>query len=197
MDKKQFAEIMTLLCEIYNRQPSKSLLAAYYMGLNDLTIEQFKEAVSNLIKTRTYQSLPKPAEIREQITANLEDIALMAWKSLKDAMESVGAYQSPDFEDYIIPACVDSLGGWSKLCRTESDELKWVQKDFERLYRAFAKNGHQEVRLIGLGEKDQVAQNAEEIEKPIIIGCSYQKPEPKKLTGGRAIEGLNIKRISK
>ncbi len=41
------------------------------------------------------------------------------------------------FDDKVIHKAIDCLGGWQKLCSTLEEDMKWIQKDFERLYQAY------------------------------------------------------------
>ena len=40
MTKEEFAGTFTLLCATYNKEASKALMSAYFMVLEDLTIQE-------------------------------------------------------------------------------------------------------------------------------------------------------------
>jgi len=55
---------------------------------------------------------------------------VIAWtEKVRKAIVSVGAYQSVQFDDPAIHSCIELMGGWSELCATRTDELKWKQKE--------------------------------------------------------------------
>jgi len=65
----------------------------------------------------------------------------LAWGKTLEAMGSVGAYQDVVFDDPAIHAAVEDLGGWPKLCRTETNDLSYAQHRFSESYKAYAGRG--------------------------------------------------------
>jgi len=55
-----------------------------------------------------------------------------------DAMSGVGAYTDVAFDDHVIHAVIQDLGGWPSMCRTEIDELGFLQSRFCKSYQAYA-----------------------------------------------------------
>ena len=47
-------------------------------------------------------------------------------------MQRVGAYQSVAFDDPVIHAVIEDLGGWTKLCRSDLKELSYMEHRFLR-----------------------------------------------------------------
>lgn len=90
---------------------------------------------------RARYGVPKPGEL---LGADDEAPALLAWHSLMRAIERHGHYDSVAFEDRVLSACVEALGGWmvvSAWPMTEERELRFQQREFERLYAALAARG--------------------------------------------------------
>jgi hypothetical protein len=140
LDYDVFAEGMAMLCVVANREPTDILLSTYYALLKDLTPEQFKSAVTNVLADRQYSNLPVPANIREAAIGKLDDEALIALAKLERAMSTWGAYRSIAFDDPVIHAFVAANGGWPFLCRMEGDQWKFKRIDFVKSYKAFAPN---------------------------------------------------------
>ena len=63
LDKVIFSQNMALLAEIYDKALTKPLQSVYYAVLQDMTDEDFKQAVKRLLQERTFATFPKPAEI--------------------------------------------------------------------------------------------------------------------------------------
>ena len=154
MKDSEFFPVFTMLCETYNKQPTKSLASAYFMVLEDLTIQEFQTAVKSVLATRKFTNLPMPADILEVVNGNPDDVALIALKELEDAMSIHGAYKSVIFKNKVIMACVKGMGGWQAICQMPSDEWKFQKQEFLKLYRAYHRNGkYPEVDyLVGLSE---------------------------------------------
>jgi len=56
---------MAGMCELYGKEISDITMNIYYEIFKGYAIDQFKEAVMDVIKVHKYNSLPNPAEILE------------------------------------------------------------------------------------------------------------------------------------
>ena len=98
--------------------------------------------------------MPSVAVLRD-LTGEMrsEDRVQLAWEAMVAAIRDVGGYRSITFEDPAITATVRALGGWERICTTDTEELhKWLRKDFERVYPAFARKPRPVERIAGLHE---------------------------------------------
>ena len=167
MNKFEFRDVFTLLCETYGKEPTKVLMSAYYMVLEDLTVDQIKSAIKSILANRKYSSLPLPAEILEFINGSQDDKALLALHELESAMKKVGAYNSVCFSDSIIMETASRMGGWARLCRTTEDEWKFLKKEFINIYKALSKTNFEAPKyLIGLHQNENECNGfIEDVEK--------------------------------
>lgn len=69
LNKSLFAQTMTMLFELYEKEQTKPLMDIYYGTLKDMDDADFSNAVTDLLKTRVYPTMPKPAEILERSQA--------------------------------------------------------------------------------------------------------------------------------
>lgn len=67
LNKTIFDESMEMLCEIYQREPSKLLLKVYYLVLQNMSDQEFEKSVKIVLETRKYSTFPLPAEILQAI----------------------------------------------------------------------------------------------------------------------------------
>lgn len=156
MKKEKFTEGMSLLCEVYGKSPSTLFLKAYWLILKGLTEKEFEKAVIGILDNKTFNSMPTPAEIKDQIRG---DEALEAWLLVCKMISQHGAYMSIIFPDPVIHSVIEAMGGWVQLCQTPTEEMKWKQKDFERLYPMMqGKNRHPEI-ITGIHERGIVDLN--------------------------------------
>ena len=184
MKDSEFFPVFTMLCETYNKQPTKSLASAYFMVLEGLTISEFQTAVKSVLATRKFTNLPMPADILEVVKGNPDDVALIALKELEDAMSIHGAYRSVIFKDKVIMACVRGMGGWQAICQMPSDEWKFQKQEFLKLYRAYHRNGkYPEVDyLVGLSEhKNRIDGYAADADSTKVQLIGYSEQYPKEL----------------
>lgn len=134
-DQPAFLDLIEGLALTFKTKVSKALLSAYWMGLSDLPFDQVKAACIRALVGCKF--MPVPREIRDLAgIMGPDQKAIIAWNAVKRAIREVGSYRSVTFDDPAINAAIRSLGGWPRVCGTESEELdKWTSKEFQRLYR--------------------------------------------------------------
>ena len=172
-DKKQFATLMMSLAEVFDsgETPTPVKTEIYFQALQMYDIGELTKAVSNMIQTRPFNSFPKPAEIIESIAGTKEENALLAWQKVDQAVKRVGPYESVKFNDPVIHGVVKFFGGWEKFCDGLAAELKWKQKDFEKIYVVLSKrNGVYPEYLSGITENYNVGKFDDFVPDPVLIG---------------------------
>lgn len=135
-NETKFKEYMATLCELHDRTLSKLLTDLYWKVLEPYTDEQCEEVFKELIYSNKF--FPKPADIIEVIHGTKRNRATDAWLEVLESVKRIGNYQSVKFADIIIHSVVQAMGGWPELCMMGMDEVKWKQKEFERLYEVMA-----------------------------------------------------------
>lgn len=184
-DRQEFAHLMQGLFAVYDIEPTTAKLAGYWMGLQDLSMSDVRNAVGRAIKAGG-RFMPKPAELRElsgEATPALR--AARAWEQVKRSIRSVGAYQSVRFDDPIAGQVVRNLGGWVALCNAEPDELaKWTRAKFEKLYVEMTVSGAPpEMPILrGLHSLDAAVGQFEE-PPPVLIRIEHGPPPARALEG--------------
>jgi hypothetical protein len=142
-DDLKFAELMAVLAEVYDdgRPPSKLKMEVYFRALEQFGIDDIERAVKELIYTRTTASFPKPAEIIQAIRGTVSNQATLAWLDVLETVKRVGHYQSVKFSNPVIHSVIEVMGGWVRLAsEMTTDEEKWKQREFERLYEVLLRN---------------------------------------------------------
>ena len=155
-DFDEFAIIIAGMAATFRQEATEALLTGYRMGLGDLTIDDIRAAAARAMRSSRF--LPTVAELRELAgEASPKHRAVLAWEAFQKALQFVGVYESVDFDDPIINATIRSLGGWPGIDeRIGADGVKWVRKDFERIYETLATTGiSEEAGLFLEGLHDQ------------------------------------------
>lgn len=181
------------------------LCAIYVEHLRDLDDEQIKRATSRAISELKW--FPKVAELRAlagvrgQVEPSPADRALVAWSFVTHAVERHGGWNTVVFDDPIIHAVINNLGGWQAFCRrSETEDLDtFARAAFLKAYEAFTRTGvGEEQSQPTLGEKDQQnLTNGFQASKPVMISTKTtpRLPEPKReearISLTRARAGLN------
>ena len=131
-DRDRFLELISALAASFRTEATEPLLMGYWIGLQDMAIEDFERAATKAIATCRF--MPVPAELRDLAGTGQAIAAMDAWQAVIGAMRSVGRYRGVDFGP-LVNAVIRNLGGWTRLCNTDSDELhSFTRKDFERVY---------------------------------------------------------------
>lgn len=134
-ERDAFETLVEALAATFRVEPTSALKLGYWLGLGDLKLGRVEGAVERAIATCRF--MPTPRELRDLAGEESSDQrAILAWNAVKQAIGRVGSYRSVTFDDATVNAVVRSLGGWIRVCRTDSEELdKWTSKEFQRLYR--------------------------------------------------------------
>lgn len=155
-EKAKLLEVLAGTYDFYGRELSTFAGQVWLQACESFDLEQVTGALSrHLMDPERGAFLPKPSDIVRQLHGTNTDRGLIAWGKVLDAIQRVGAYQTVCFDDGVIHAVVEDMGGWPKLCRGTVDELPFTQRRFCETYRAYA--GRPSVaypaRLIGESEQ--------------------------------------------
>lgn len=130
------------LCEVYGRQPSKTLTDIYYDVVKDaFDGRTWGRAVRQVLASRQYTNLPMPAELLATVQARPEDQSLLAWTAVDRALDDHGTYESVLFTDPLVTWTIKrQWGSWPKLC-AEMQERHWIAQRFRECYEAGVRRG--------------------------------------------------------
>lgn len=134
-DKQAFAGLLVTIGELYSKQISPILSKLYWRMLERFEWKDIVDALQAHVQDPDYgQFMPKPADIIRAINGNGQTQSLQAWTKLEQAIRHIGPYDSVVFDDAIIHQVISEMGGWIKLCITNSKELPFVAKEFQVRY---------------------------------------------------------------
>ena len=164
LTREGLLQIMELLEEEFEIQVGDSKFNMYFELLGDISDEQLRKGVVNMLRNRQYNQhkFPKVSEIREftlgRKTDKLQSKIEMAKLSIKNAIPKHGGYCSVAFDDPVIHFIVKNrFGGWTGICTEEAEELEnFFKFEFDRIYKAGVENG--------IGIIPQILKGREQIE---------------------------------
>lgn len=174
-DKRQFVTLMTGLADYHRTPLSTAVLQIYWDGLKDFSIGSIEQAISVHIKTGVGDNLkfmPKVPELASLMVGTAKDAGALAWTKVRQAIQRVGTGSSVAFDDPIIHAVIDDMGGWIQMGHKQERELPFIAAEFERRYRAYAQRLERPSfppRLIGYFEA-QNGQAGFQADPPVLIG---------------------------
>lgn len=121
MDRQiEFARLIRVLAETYNRQVSPDLIKIYYGTLSDLSQEHLQLAVTLYMNAPENRFFPTPGQLRAMIMPSDEDQATEAVARILYAIKRYGG----DYKEHHEKAkehigelgwkIVEKMGGWSR-----------------------------------------------------------------------------------
>lgn len=176
--RRKIIEIVTLFSEMFDKKISDSYMEMYIRTLQKYPIEKIEQAANYIIKTKTFNKFPLPAEFIEQIDPpeQAQVKSNKAWRTVLDAIEIHGYVATVKFVDSAITQTILAMAStWPEFCnrtRCDDTEFKWLQKEFEQRYAAYAKMGTLRNEVL-IGWVD--AENGEQNPAPILIGEPERK----------------------
>lgn len=189
IDFQRFTQALTACAELYGRELSEGALQMWWRLLDRYDIEQVESALHACVSNAdSGQFMPKPADVIRVLAGGTHtDRAQIAWGKVLKAMSTVGAYADVVFDDPSIHAVIEDLGGWPKLCRTETKELGFVQNRFCLSHKAYTGKGQIDYPRILGGDRSPDSAYAEKglaVPKPALIGNEQKAVEV--MSGGSA-----------
>lgn len=137
-DFAQFCEVWTATATSYDKKVTAMSLRLAYEVLRGYTLDDVKRAITAHMRNPDVgQFQPKPADVIRQIEGTTGDAALAAWTKVERAIRSTGTYASVAFDDPLIHATIEDMGGWIKLGSVKEEELPFRAREFSQRYRAY------------------------------------------------------------
>jgi len=173
-DKPAFVGLITDALAYWKQPVSEFTLTVWWNACQQFDMEQVRSAVSaHATDPDRGQFAPKVADIVRILQGTNTDRSVLAWGKAFEAMSSVGAYRDVCFDDPVIHAVIEDLGGWPKCCRSDMNELGYMQKRFCDSYRAYSARGHFDYprKLLGDRSSDELyAKRGLPPPKPALVG---------------------------
>lgn len=141
-DVRDFAERVAALGVARRVEVTEAVIEAYWIALEELPLEDVSRGIAGAIRAGG-RGLPEAEELRQ--LAGHQPInakAIRAWNAMRQAIHQHGPYRTVDFDDPAINATVRTLGGWVRLCSTDTEEMdRYIRREFERIYREVSRTG--------------------------------------------------------
>ncbi|MBP6103514.1 MAG: hypothetical protein KA508_00365 [Gammaproteobacteria bacterium] len=167
-----FSDMMMVIAALYHKPFTDKLTDIYWESLEEFSLEEVSEALRLHVRdTEAGRFFPKPADIVRFIEGSSESRALQAWTKVERAFSQVGRYQSLAFDDPLIHAVIQDMGGWIKLCEITLKELPFCCNEFQKRYRGFLNRKPLDTPpyLPGIVERDN-AKDGYPIPAPVLLG---------------------------
>lgn len=189
MNQSQKTDFYAMIADAlgyWKQDVSEFALNVWWAGCQRFDFNQVARALSeHATDPDKGQFAPKVADIVRILGGTKTDRSLREWGRVHEAMSRVGAYQDVDFGDGATHSAIRDMGGWPKVCRTEVDQLGYLQHRFCELYKTYDGQADDAPSLMGDRSPDDMYCKAGlNPPKPMLI----EGGNPTKVTGFHAIE---------
>ncbi len=189
-EQAEFFQLLVEVGENYDRAISGAMGKLYWENLKTFEFEDLKHAFhAHCRHPDEGRFFPKIADIMRWLEGSPESRALMAWSFVESCTERVGHYQSVVFDDPLIHAVIEDMGGWIKLCEQPLSEMPFIALNFQKRYRAFLSyppKRHPSY-LVGLMEQENSHQGYK-VKPPVFLGNQSKAEWVFKSGGGKPLE---------
>lgn len=192
LDFKAFAETINGVAEHYRQpKPTDFSMRMWWESLRAFELEAVQKAfIAHInLATKDARFFPSVGGIKELLQGSVSDNASQAWTKVSKTVQQIGTGSSVVFDDHLIHAVIDDMGGWIGLGGKEVDEWPFVAREFEQRYRALAQRERVDYppKLIGYFEA-QNGQQGHETDPPVLVGNPERAAQV--LSGGCATPRL-------
>ncbi len=167
MTESELAAALAPMVAIVGKPMTQEQIKAWHLMLDDLDVDTVRRGVVATMRDYQYAGFPPVGVVRKNcgsMTGNITatDRVTIAWAAVKTAVPTQGGYATVTFDDPITNATIRALGGWVRICDTESGEQfdAWLRKEFERTYTAFMAAGVQQDQAAPLAGLCDIANGA-------------------------------------
>lgn len=174
-DKARFAALMAGVAEVYTKKMTTQLLGIYWRALEHFDYYDIETACNVHVAKNTSQQggfMPKPSDITRYIEGDNEIRALQALSKVESAMRHLGSYSSVAFDDPIIHAVLDDMGGWVRYCGCKENEIPFQANQFIKRYQGYLyrKLDRYPRYLIGIVERSYELHGFQYKQLPALVG---------------------------
>jgi hypothetical protein len=173
-DQQQFADILRDVMAFYKQDVTPFALSVWWQACQRFDLDQVRKALTqHAMDAERGVFPPKPADLVRKLEGTATDRAMLAWGKAFDAMQRVGAYSDVVFDDPAIHAAIEDLGGWPKVCRSETKDLSFLQHRFCESHRAYTDRETFDYPRLLVGDRspdEMYAKKGLKPPKPAVIG---------------------------
>lgn len=194
-DKKEFVDWLQGIAAMKRVDLSPSVIRIWYQTLIEYDLSAIKSAFEKHLKDPDGGHwMPQPSDIIRIIDGGVGEQAELAWAKAFRAVSLVGSYSDVVFDDAIIHAVIDGMGGWVKFCQGEYKDFDFKRLEFVKAYRAIKNRGASEYVGVLQGiSNTQNRMHGFRLQAPQIVGDEVKALSV--MRGGMVGEVLKVKEL--
>lgn len=169
-DAKKFKALLDAVADSYGKQVTNGMRDLYWEAFSKYPYPEVRRAFSAHVMHPDHGRFwPKPADIVRQIDGDSASGGLIALEKLKRAIRTIGPHRDVVFDDPLIHACVEQLGGWIAVNEWTDEELGYRGNEFQKLYTGlYGKDVPYSAILRGIAHNSLSEHNM--LPAPLLVG---------------------------
>lgn len=137
-DLPTFAALMMEVGLGYSKSMTEKLLEWYWQALKSYSLNEVSRAIrAHRLNPASGRFMPTPADLAMFLEGDPKVKALYAWAKVMAALRMVGVYDTVVFDDCLIHAVIEAMGGWIVLCGQSVKELNFIKHEFNKRYEGY------------------------------------------------------------
>lgn len=172
-DAKPFKTLLQGVYSFYRAELTSFHFDVWWQAMKGYSLGGVSDAFNrHVMNPDNGQFLPKPADVVKLVDGGTQERGLVAWSKFELAVQFCGPYQTIVFDDPIIHAVAQDMGGWAHLCGKTMDEWPFVRNEFVNRYRAYAVKPllTYPAKLVGIAEASNAEKWPQHVPAPKFIG---------------------------
>jgi hypothetical protein len=172
-EKSRVFKLISAVYAFYRQDTSEFALGVWWQAVQPFDYEAVADALNrHCVNPDNGQFMPKPADMVKMLQGSTKDSALVAWAKVDKGIRQIGTYATVAFDDPIIHAVIQEMGGWVGLGTKDEKEWPYIRNEFENRYRGYKTRN--DVRdypkaLLGIAQS-QNEQSGFPSDPPVLIG---------------------------
>lgn len=158
----------------YRQDASNFTIQLFWNACQNVELEQLQKAFqAHCMDAEKGVFAPKVADIVRVLEGTVTDRAALAWGKVLESLSTVGAYADVVFDDPAIHAAIEDCGGWVKMCRSQTEELSYLQHRFCQSHKAYTGRGTFEYQRLLRGDRSpdhEFEKRGIPLPKPAFVG---------------------------
>lgn len=164
-DKQAFAEIVVGFSELKGKTLSRPALALYWNTMQHWTLEDFRAAAEQLLRTCEFMPTPKDFEdLRKAGRPTPGEAWITARVNSRSAISCGNVTQGASCGDPLIDRAVRAIGGYGAIAMCDTDKLHFLERRFAEHYESM-----QEVGDIREAVPQIACENQERLSAPLPV----------------------------
>lgn len=129
-DRKDFSGLLADVLGFYRQPVSVFAMTVWWEACKEFDLQAISRAMTAHAKDpERGQFCPLPADVTRHLRSTSRDEALMAWQRVLGQVGPVGRYGAPKLSEP-ESAALQAIGGWLRLCNSQTDELGHLAREF-------------------------------------------------------------------